>query len=129
MTKWLLIGGGGFLGACCRYAVNVGASRVFPLGHFPWGTLIVNLVGCFVIGFLAGLAHARSLFSEEVRFFVFVGFLGSFTTFSTFGLESFSLLKNGSIRPALVNIGVHVIVGLLAVWAGFALARLLPHAR
>jgi CrcB protein len=90
----------------------------------PLGTLLVNVLGCLLIGLLAGLAEARDLFSHEMRLFLFVGLLGGFTTFSTFGLESFELLRAGNWGMALANVSAQVFLSLAAVWAGFTFSKL-----
>lgn len=90
---------------------------------FPWGTLGVNIIGCFFIGLFFGLGESRQLFSSQTRLFLLVGVLGGFTTFSTFGLESINLLRDGEAARALANVLLHVIVGLGAVWAGFICSR------
>jgi CrcB protein len=85
---------------------------------FPFGTLAVNVIGCFVIGFLAQLAEEHGVFTSESRSFVFVGILGGFTTFSSFGNETLNLARDSQIINALVNVGANVILGLFAVWLG-----------
>lgn len=90
---------------------------------FPLGTLAVNLTGCFAIGLLFELVEARGLFTAEARAFVFIGVLGGFTTFSTFGNETINLWRDGENSYALINIAAHVLVGLAAVWGGRALAH------
>ncbi len=125
MFQILLVGAGGFLGSICRYAVSGVVQRWFPLSTFPYGTMAVNILGCFVIGFLNGLAESRQLFGPHARLLVFLGFLGGFTTFSTFGYETFALARDADlIRPA-ANVLLSVGFGLAAVWAGSALARFL----
>ncbi len=89
------------------------------------GTLAVNLVGCLLIGFLAGLAEFRGLFSPEIRMFLLIGVLGGFTTFSTFGYETYQLLRDGQMHFAITNICMSVVLGILGVGAGFALAKAL----
>jgi CrcB protein len=117
---WLAVAAGGALGSIARHAVN---QFVQPSGlRFPLGITIVNLAGCLVIGWLAGsIASARIAMSPSSRDFVFVGLLGGFTTFSTFGLDTFVLLRTNP-GLALLNIAVQVGGGLIAVWAGYALA-------
>jgi CrcB protein len=92
---------------------------------FPYGTLVVNLAGCFIIGFLSYLADARGVFDADARAFVFVGILGGFTTFSTFGNETMNLFRDGENGFALLNVGLSVVVGLVLVWLGRSLAYLI----
>ena len=121
----LLAGLGGFLGALLRYLVSGLVYEVLREPLFPYGTLVVNVLGCFAIGLLAGLAEARGLFSPEARVFLLIGFLGSFTTFSTFGYETLQLLKAGELLLAGANVGGQVMLSLSGVWAGDALAKLM----
>src|SRR5262249_37906567 len=118
----LWIGLGGFVGSVLRYGISVAVQSQTGGALFPYGTLVVNLTGCFVIGFLAQLADARDVFTPEARAFVFVGVLGGYTTFSTFGNESVNLLRAGENLYALVDVGAHVLLGLSAVWLGRATA-------
>ncbi|MEX1161413.1 MAG: fluoride efflux transporter CrcB [Balneolaceae bacterium] len=123
--KILSVGAGGFIGASGRYMLSVLAQAQFPDSSYPYGTTIVNLLGCFLIGSLAGLFEAKSWISPEIRLFIFVGILGGFTTFSTFSHESFLLWKNGELLFGFFNIGVQVMLGLFFVWIGYALIRIL----
>ncbi len=91
MLRLLLIGMGGFLGSVLRYLMSSYVQQITQSAVFPYGTLAVNLVGCAVIGFLSQLADTREVFTPETRALVFVGVLGGFTTFSTFGNESVNL--------------------------------------
>jgi len=91
--------------------------------EFPWGTLLVNVTGCFAIGFLAALADERGPLGPTGRLFWMVGVLGGFTTFSTFGYETFALAREGSHALALGNTLAQIVLGLGAVWAGVVLAR------
>ncbi len=117
----LAIGCGGFLGAVARYLVSFWIYRAFkPV--FPYGTLAVNLVGCLAIGVLATLIETREAFSPTVRLILITGFLGSLTTFSTFGFETVELIRVESYGLALANIAVNVLLGIAAVLAGRALA-------
>ena len=134
MKALLLVALGGACGALLRWAVAGGVeflatrSRT-PLAdqwdgaRFPWGILAVNLLGCLAIGILYGLAESRDWLTDATRWLVLVGFLGSFTTFSTFGWQSFELLKQGQVFFALGNVLASVLGGLLLVWAGYALVR------
>lgn len=125
MMNILLVGTGGFIGSVFRYlcgrTVHSLLQRYYP--WFPYGTLAVNIVGCFLIGFLSGLAEYRHLFTQESRLFLFVGFLGGFTTFSSFGYETFVLARDVQFSAAFANIALQVIIGLGAVWTGNTLAR------
>ena len=122
MTTIILIGLGGFLGSVLRYITSGVVQSLAGGALFPYGTLAVNLTGCFIIGFLSQLADAREVFSAESRAFVFVGILGGYTTFSTFGNESLNLFRGGENWYAFVYVGAHVLLGLGAVWLGRAAA-------
>ena len=125
MLNILFIGLGGALGSIARYLVSTWVQAAIKSINFPFGTLAVNLVGCFVIGFLAQLAEARGVFSSESRAFVFIGILGGFTTFSSFGNETLNLARGGELWNALANIGLNVVIGLFAVWLGRTVAYLI----
>jgi len=118
MGKVLAVGIGGFIGSVLRYLVSGYVQQLSQSITFPYGTLVVNVVGCFIIGFLSQLADARGVFTAESRAFVFVGILGGFTTFSTFGNETLNFLREAENFPALVNVGAHLLLGLGAVWLG-----------
>jgi CrcB protein len=124
MWKLALIGIGGFVGAVSRYSLG-GLVHRWYTGAFPWGTMSVNIFGCVILGCLATLSEDYGFFRPETRLLLFVGVLGGFTTFSTFGLETFSLLREGNISWALLNIGGNVVLGLGGVWLGHMVARLL----
>ncbi len=109
---------GGALGSVSRYVLGTWVQNASNSIDFPYGTLTVNLIGCFVIGFLSQLAEARGIFTPESRTLVFIGFLGGFTTFSSFGNDTLNLLRDGETLNALVNIGANVIAGLFLVWLG-----------
>jgi len=124
-----MVGAGGFVGSVGRYLVGVGAQRLTALPGYPYGTLIVNVVGCLLIGLLAGWVEVRPGWgSDNLRLFLFVGLLGGFTTFSAFGLDTIELLNEHSIGAAVLNVMVQVVVGLLCVWAGLELVRALARA-
>lgn len=125
MTNILLVGAGGFMGSILRYLVSGYIQQSTKSIDFPYGTLAVNLIGCFVIGFLAQLAEARGMFTSESRSFVFVGILGGFTTFSSFGNETLNLARDSQIMNALANVGANVILGLFAVWLGRTVSYLI----
>ena len=122
MGKLLLAGLGGFIGSSLRYAV----SGYIQLGSksiaFPYGTLAVNLIGCFAIGFLSQLAESRGMFTAETRTLIFIGVLGGFTTFSAFGNETINLWRDGENFLAAINVAAHLCLCLGAVWLSRALA-------
>ena len=120
----LLVGIGGALGSISRYLLSTWVQSMSRSLDFPFGTLAVNLIGCFVIGFLAELAEARSAFTPEFRAFMFIGILGGFTTFSAFGNDTINLLRGGNSFNALANISSNVIAGLALVWLGRLVAYL-----
>ncbi len=124
MSKILMVGLGGFLGSVLRYGAGEVMGRIPCSACPPLGTLFVNAIGCLLIGLLAGLAEARGILAVETRLFLLVGLLGGFTTFSTFGLESYELLRMGNWPLALGNVGAQVVVGLAAVWCGFLVSKL-----
>ena len=118
----LFVALGGALGSVSRYLLGTWIQSVSKSIDFPFGTLTVNLIGCFVIGFLAQLAEARGVFTSESRALVFVGVLGGFTTFSSFGNDTINLARDGEMFNALANVGANVILGLALVWLGRTVA-------
>jgi len=118
----LLVALGGAFGSVSRYLLGTWIQSVSKSIDFPYGTLTVNLIGCFVIGFLSQLAEARGVFTSETRAFVFIGILGGFTTFSSFGNDTINLLRDGETFNALANVGANVILGLALVWLGRTVA-------
>ena len=119
---WIAVGIGGALGSIARHAVNHWTHTHWLSTRFPVGTVLVNVAGCLIIGLLAGwLAVGRIALPFQWREFVFVGLLGGFTTFSTFGLDTLVLARAHSMGSAALNVGLHVGVGLGAVWLGYRL--------
>ena len=118
----LFVAVGGAVGSVLRYLLGTWIQSVSKSIDFPFGTLTVNLIGCFVIGFLSQLAEARGAFTSESRALVFVGILGGFTTFSSFGNDTINLLRDGEAFNALANVGANVILGLSLVWLGRTVA-------
>ena len=116
-----MIGSGGFLGALARYGLTGFVQRQLPPTAFPYGTLAVNLLGCSLIGMVAGLAETRQLLGQEFRAFALIGLLGGFTTFSTFGYETFGMLRAAEYARAVSNVGIHVGLGVALVWLGYIL--------
>ncbi len=122
MMPLLLIGLGGFAGAISRYLVD-GFVTDRTAGAFPWGTMAVNLSGSFVLGLLFAMTAERAILPADIRAPVMIGFIGAYTTFSTFMLESWVLIENGSYLSAVANLGGSVLLGLAAVLAGLTLGR------
>jgi CrcB protein len=114
----LLVGLGGFIGSVLRYLLGGYVQQTLKSSTFPYGTLAVNLIGCFVIGLLAQYGESRGAFSNESRAFIFIGILGGFTTFSSFGNETINLVRDSFVMNATLNVGANVILGLLAVLLG-----------
>lgn len=119
----LLVGAGGFFGAISRYLVD-GWVSASTGGGFPWGTLVVNVTGSFVLGLLFAASVERGVLPAEIRAPVLVGFIGAYTTFSTLTLETWRLVESGSYIAAVGNIGGSMFLGLVAVVAGLLLGRL-----
>ena len=122
MAKWIGLAAGGILGTFARYFLSGTIHRIFGV-TFPWGTLVVNLVGCFTIGFLAVLAEEKFLLGPNARIFLMIGFCGAFTTFSTFILETSNLTKDGETLYAFLNIVLSVVLGFLVFRLGVIIAR------
>ena len=113
-----LVALGGAIGSVSRYLLGTWVQAVSQSIDFPFGTLSVNLIGCFMIGLLSQLAEARGMFTPEARALVFFGVLGGFTTFSSFGNDTLNLLRDGETFNALLNVGANVVFGLALVWLG-----------
>ena len=118
MRNLIIIGAGGFCGAILRYLISGGVQRWTQSVNFPHGTLAVNLIGCLVIGMLTRLDEVRSFLSPEMRFFIMIGLLGAFTTYSTFSNEAMNLLNDRRIHLAILYVGAHMVLGLVAVFLG-----------
>ncbi|HVF25554.1 MAG TPA: fluoride efflux transporter CrcB [Anaerolineales bacterium] len=121
----LYVAFGGALGSVSRYLLGAWTQTLSKSIDFPYGTLAVNLIGCFLIGFLSQLVETRSVFTSEERAFIFIGLLGGFTTFSAFGNDTINMLRDGRTFHALANVAANVIVGLAFVWFGRTVAGLL----
>jgi CrcB protein len=123
MGPILYVGTGSFVGGILRYLLSTWIYKILGNPLFPYGTLAVNSLGCFVIGFLAGLAEARSIFTANDRLFIFVGVLGGFTTFSSVALETLWLARGSEGFSAMANIALQLFLGMFAVWIGNLLAH------
>jgi len=123
MIKLFFIAIGGGIGALGRYAVSRYVYRLTGT-LFPWGTMAVNVMGCFLIGFFFDVFD-RSVLSSETKSLITIGFLGAFTTFSTYSLETLNLFKDGEIRLGAVNIVLSNILGIAAVVLGIIASRVL----
>lgn len=118
MFKLVMIAAGGAAGAVLRFVVAGWCQRLTD-ASFPLGTLIVNLLGCLLIGLLGALFAGPYLVREEYRIGLMVGILGAFTTFSTFGWETFALANDGQRWVAVMNVAATNVLGLVAVWVGY----------
>ncbi len=121
MRTALFIGLGSFIGGVLRYLISQAIHNKLNNG-FPYGTLTVNIAGCFLIGVLFGLAD-RSGLSNEWKLFLATGVLGGFTTFSAFSYESIAMIRDGQLGSALIYIFCSILIGLLATWGGIALSQ------
>lgn len=123
MDKLLLIGIGGGFGSIFRYLVSTGVYKLFG-SQFPYGTFCVNAVGSFIIGFIFILLLDNvSGMADQLRALLIIGFLGGFTTFSSFSMETLNLIENGDVYRALLNIVLSVSVCLFLTWLGVLLGR------
>ena len=120
----LWVGIAGFFGAVARYQLDSLISR-HARGVFPWGTLVVNITGCFLLGVLFTVSSGRLDANPALRTALTVGFVGAYTTFSTFSLQAVRLTEDGAVGLALGYVAASVAVGLLAAWGGMAAGRLI----
>lgn len=123
MLKYLAVGFGGFIGAIARYLLGTYIGGRYGQ-RFPYGTFVINMTGCFLIGLVLALL-SRTTASTYWRYLIAIGFIGAYTTFSTFEYETLRAVQDGQVLVGLLNIVVSVIVGFIAVWAGDALGRVL----
>lgn len=123
LSQMLLVGAGGFLGAVARFAVSRTVNGILGTA-FPWGTFLINVSGSFLLAFVATLAAERLIPYPDVwRLSIAIGFVGAYTTFSTFEYETNTLLEDGSWLPAFANVAGSVIAGFIALKLGIALAK------
>lgn len=121
----LIIGSGGFIGSVARYFVSKLNLFSVDFLSIPIGTLLVNVLGCFVIGFLSGIADKSAILTFEWRMFLMVGICGGFTTFSSFANENLMLLHNGQLLSILLYTAFSIFLGFLAVYLGYTSSNLL----
>jgi len=124
MERLLAVGLGGLGGTLCRYLLSGWVARRYG-ESFPAGTLVVNLTGCLLIGFLYHLLEERLLIDPILRTGILIGFLGAFTTFSSYGLQTFTLLRDGELLWSGAYVLASNLGGLVLVWIGYMLARAL----
>ena len=122
MQRTIFIALAGLAGTLLRYWLS-GFITLKYGETFPWGTLIANLVGSFMAGAIYSLAEERFLISPTTRAIIFIGLLGGFTTFSSYGLQTFTLMRDGQIGLATLNVAVSNVLGLLMVWMGYVVFR------
>ena len=124
MQKTIYIALAGLVGTLLRYWVSGFVARRYG-ETFPWGTMTVNLLGCLVTGAVFCLTEERFLVSPALRAVILIGLLGGFTTFSSYGLQTFTLLRDGELGLAILNVAASNILGLFMVWVGYSLGRVL----
>ena len=124
INKLIMVGIGGFAGSVSRYMVSLWSAELIRTQFIPYGTLIVNVAGCLMIGFLGGLLETRAIFTPEVRALVLIGFLGGFTTYSTFGYELLTIFRQGEMAAVFTHLVLHLVLGLGAVFFGFSLSKM-----
>ena len=122
MQKTILIAVAGLLGTLLRYWLSGHVAKQYG-ETFPWGTIAVNLIGCLVTGAVFFVTEERLLLSPTVRKVILIGLLGGFTTFSAYGLQTFTLLRDGQIGLAMLNVVMSNTLGVFMVWLGYLLGR------
>ncbi len=118
MKHFLFVAIGGSLGSVTRYKLGGIILHGTADWRFPFSTFIINVLGCLIAGILAGLAEKHDFFSSDLRIFLFTGFLGGFTTFSAFGLETVSLLQRHETSMAATYVAMSLVFGIFALWMG-----------
>lgn len=121
MLKYIAIGVGGFAGAIARYALGSYIGSRYGV-RFPYGTFVINMTGSFLIGFILALL-SRTTASQYWRYLIPIGFIGAYTTFSTFEYETLRAIQDGQVTVGLLNVALSVVIGFVAVWAGAAIGK------
>ncbi|TWI70721.1 CrcB protein [Desulfobotulus alkaliphilus] len=124
VQKILMVALGGALGTLCRYGLCTGVHALLGR-NFPWGTATVNLLGCFMFGLIWVMAEEKNMISESLRIMLLVGFMGAFTTFSTFIFENSGLIHHGEWIRLMANLAGQNLLGFMALYLGYSLGRLL----
>jgi len=122
MTKYIVVGLGGFLGAIARFWLGGFISNRFGT-RFPYGTFVINIAGSFLIGLIITLLAERTHWSPNWRYLIPIGFIGAYTTFSTFEFETLRNVQDGQFLAAFLNVTLSVVFGFLAVWCGVIAGR------
>ena len=125
MKEFLIVGLGGFAGSVLRFRVSAAFLHNFPASRFPWATFTVNIAGCLLIGITVAFLERIEFYNSELRLLLITGFLGGFTTFSAFGLETVFLLRSGNTHLAIANVLLSIAFCLLAAWLGLRLGATL----
>ena len=125
MLKYVMVGIGGFLGAIARFWLG-GYVGDRMGSRFPWGTFIINCSGSFVVGFIITLLAERTHWSPNWRYLIPVGFVGAYTTFSTFEYETLRAMQDGNFVIAALNVVLSVVLGFVAVWIGIVAGQAIP---
>lgn len=118
----LLVGAGGFAGSVARFLSQQLISRYYP-SSFPWGTFLVNVTGCFIIGLIYALSQKGNLVSPEMRLLLATGFCGGFTTFSSFAYENITLMRDGEMLYTFLYVASSIILGFLAAYVGVIIVK------
>ena len=124
MSRTLLVGIAGLAGTLLRYWLSGFVARRYG-ETFPVGTMVINVLGCLLAGAIFNLTEERFLMNPTLRTVILIGFLGGFTTFSSYGLQTFTLLRDGEFGLATLNVAVSNVLGLFMVWLGYGLVKVL----
>jgi CrcB protein len=124
LSQLMMVGAGGFIGSMLRFGLGGWVQRLAATAGFPYGTFVVNISGCLVIGFVAGIAEYRQIVEPGYRLFLIVGVLGGFTTFSAFAYDTLALLQDSEFVKALANSVLQVVLGCTATFIGYVGSRL-----